>query len=84
MSVNSTPRVDADQRFRELIVQFDTPWDIDETLSELRNSVKRYEDRYGMASEGIHDAIDAGILIEDRDVGHWIFQYMLLKRVEAE
>ena len=53
-------------------------------LAEIRESVKQYEQRYGMSSDCIHDAIDAGELIEDRDVGHWIFQYDLLQRVEEQ
>jgi hypothetical protein len=47
-------------------------------LAEIRTSVEQYEMRYGLPSDRIHDAIDAGDLIEDQDVGHWIFQYDLL------
>jgi hypothetical protein len=46
--------------------------------------VKQYEERYGIPSERIHDAIDAGELIEDLGVVHWIFDYNLLCRIEEE
>ncbi|MBA3450489.1 MAG: hypothetical protein H0T18_04680 [Chloroflexia bacterium] len=52
-------------------------------LAEIRESVRQYEERYGMSSDRIHDAIDAGELIEVLDVCDWIFQYNLLQRVEA-
>ncbi len=53
-------------------------------LAEIRESVEQYEERYGMSSDRIHDAIDAGELVEDRDVGHWIFQYDLLRSVDEK
>ncbi len=84
MAVHSSRRVDAEQRFRELMEQFDAPYDTASELAKLRDSVNMYEARYGMPSERIHDAIDAGELIEDRDVGHWIFKYELLRSVEEK
>jgi hypothetical protein len=84
MSLTSPRRIDAEQRLKELLEQFNDLQDTDKTLSELRESVKQYEERYGMASERIHEAIDAGELEEDLDVVHWIFRYELLCRVEAE
>jgi hypothetical protein len=51
-------------------------------LADLRASVKQYEERYGMSSDRIHDAIDAGELVEDLDVCNWIFDYELLLDVE--
>ena len=53
-------------------------------LAEIRESVKQYEQRYGLSSDCIHDAIDSGELVEDLDVCDWIFQYNLLQRVEAK
>lgn len=53
-------------------------------LAEIRTSVEQYERKYGLPSDRVHDAIDAGDLIEDQDVGHWIFQYDLLQSVENE
>lgn len=50
---------------------------------ELRQIVASYEARFGLSSADIHEAIEAGELDEDRDVGDWIFQYSLLCRVEA-
>lgn len=50
---------------------------------ELRQIVASYEARFGMPSERLHEAIEAGLLDEDRDVGDWIFHYNLLCRVEA-
>ncbi len=51
-------------------------------LAELRANVKQYEERYGMPSERIHVAIDAGELVEDLDVCNWIFDYDLLRDIE--
>jgi hypothetical protein len=51
-------------------------------LAELRARVKHCEQRYGMSSERIHDAIDAGELVEDLDVCNWIFAHDLLRDVE--
>jgi len=53
-------------------------------LAEIRESVKQYEQRYGMSSDCVHQAIDAGELVEDLDVCDWIFQYNLLRRVEEK
>ena len=53
-------------------------------LGEIRESVKQYEQRYGLSSDCVHNAIDAGELTEDLDVCDWIFQYNLLRRVEAK
>jgi hypothetical protein len=50
---------------------------------ELRRIIASYELRYGVSSENLHDAIEAGLLDENQEVGDWIFQYSLLCRVEA-
>ena len=52
-------------------------------LEELRQIVASNEARFGVPSEDIHEAIEAGLLDEDREVGDWIFHYSLLCRVEA-
>jgi hypothetical protein len=63
---------------RDLLEQFHNQPDLAKTLSELRRDVKRYEERYGLSSDCIGDAIEAGELIGDRDVGR------LLGRVEGK
>lgn len=52
-------------------------------LVEPRTRVKRFEEHYGMPSDRIHDAIEAGELVEDLDVCNWIFDYELLLDVEG-
>ena len=78
MALVSSGRVKTVQEMMEQLEASSTPQAQAAYLAELRSSVKQYEERYGMPSERIHDAIDAGELIEDLDVGHWIFQYDLL------
>ena len=82
MSLVSPGRIDTEKRIQELLAQCEIMPDISAVLAELRQSVKAYEERYGIASERIHDAIEAGELIEDLEVGHWNFDYDLLCRIE--
>ena len=78
MALVSSGHVKTVQEIMEQLEASSTPQAQAAYLAELRASVKQYEERYGMPSERIHDAIDAGELIEDLDVGHWIFQCDLL------
>lgn len=69
---------------KELFEQCNNQHEQELMLAELRESVRRYEEQYGISSDCIHDAIEAGELVEDRDVGHWIFQHDLLRSVEED
>lgn len=82
MALVSSGHVTTVQRWLEQLEASRTPEAQAAYLAELRASVKRYEARYGMASERIHDAIDAGLLVEDLDVCNWIFDYELLRDIE--
>ena len=79
-------RIDSDigQQIKKLLAQRYAVQSQEKMLAEIRESVKQYEVRYGMSSDCIHDAIEAGELVEDLDVGHWIFQYELLRSVEEK
>lgn len=79
-------RIDSDieQQIKKLLAQRFDVQSQEKMLAEIRASVKQYEVRYGMSSDCIHDAIEAGELVEDLDVGHWIFQYDLLQSVEEK
>ena len=82
MSLTSSRQADIERRVSELLAH---RYDLEgqaQLLDELRQRVKTYEAQYGIPSERIHAAIEAGELDEDRDVGHWIFAYSLLCRVE--
>ena len=46
--------------------------------------VKAYEERYGMKSNEIHDAIDRGDLNETHDVCRWIIDLERLSGTEPE
>ena len=84
VTLDIIPSVESQQRIDELLRQRD---DVDiqaRLVEELRRAVGEYEARYGIPSARIHEAIDAGEIEEDRDVAHWLFQYSLLCRVEAE
>lgn len=51
--------------------------------SELEARVKGYEERYGIASQSIHTAIDRGELKETHEVCRWIMDYDLLRRTKT-
>jgi hypothetical protein len=51
-------------------------------LCELKDSVARYEERFGIPSNQIHDAIENNTLIETEEVCDWIMAYELLIRVQ--
>ena len=82
MALTSSGRVKTVQQMMEQLEASRAPEKQAAYLAELRASVKRYEERYGMPSDRIHDAIDAGELVEDLDVCNWIFDYELLLDVE--
>ena len=85
MALVTSNKIDREieQRLKELLEQRNDIQRQETMLAEIRESVKQYEVRYGMSSDCIHDAIDAGELVEDLDVCDWILQYNLLRRVEA-
>jgi hypothetical protein len=86
MAFTTSNRTDIDKRVEQLLNDLtEQLHDVERQermLAEIRESVKQYEQRYGMPSECVHDAIDAGELVEDLDVCNWIFQYDLLRSVE--
>ena len=88
MASVSSNRTDVDEHVEQLLKELSQQvHDVEgqaAMLAEIRESVKQYEQRYGMSSDRVHDAIDAGELVEDLEVCDWIFQYNLLKRVEAK
>jgi hypothetical protein len=55
----------------------------EQIVERLRANIAAYEARYCISSERIHEAIEAGDLIEDTDVADWIFEYRILSRVRA-
>ena len=88
MALVSSNRTDIDKHAEQLLENLlEQRHDIqrqEAMLAEIRESVNLYEQRYGLSSDCIHDAIDSGELVEDLDVCDWIFQYNLLRRVEAK
>jgi hypothetical protein len=82
MTLTSPQELETARRIQLLLEQRRSQL-IDTTyLRELRDRVRYYEQQFGISSERIHDAIDEGTLIEDQEVGHWIFAYSLLRSVE--
>jgi hypothetical protein len=67
----------------ELLAQRPAHLDAAHAVRELRYRVKCYEDRYGIPSDRLHQAIEAGDVVEDLEVSRWLFQYTLLLRAEA-
>jgi hypothetical protein len=82
MSLTASRQAEIEHRVSELLAQQYDHQAQSQLLEEMRQRVKEYEARYGIPSSRIHEAIEAGELDEDRDVGHWIFAYNLLCRVE--
>lgn len=50
-------------------------------LTALRERIAMYEQRFGVRSEDVDAAIDAGHLVEDLDVCNWLLDYKRLKRL---
>jgi hypothetical protein len=46
--------------------------------------VRQFEATYGIASGDIHSAIERGSLQETQEVGRWIMDYELLRRVQED
>jgi len=84
MNLDVVRPIETEERMRELLAKRNDAEGQARFLEELRRTVTAYEIHYDMPSERIHEAIESGELVEDREVGHWIFQYKLLRRVEAE
>lgn len=85
MPLHTTSHVSGESVLSEVLARRPTPSnDKSQLIAELRRRVKLYEDRYGIESSCLHRAIDEGTLVEDLEVGRWIFQYNLLLRAEDE
>jgi endonuclease III len=84
MALRTTCRTPGETLLSKVLAQRPTPSEVSQTISELRRRVKSYEDCYGIESRCLHQAIDEGTLVEDVEVGRWIFQYNLLLRAEAQ
>lgn len=82
MALVSSDRVKTVQKWMEQLEASRAPEAQAAYLAELRANVKQYEERFGISSDRIHDAIDAGELVEDLDVCNWIFDYELLREIE--
>lgn len=47
----------------------------------IERRIREYEDRYGIATDEVHAAIDAGRLDETLEVCNWIMDAKLLRHV---
>lgn len=73
--------VDTQQRIHEMLMQLQNGSEQERLLDETRRCVMHYERTYNLPSDQIHEAIDAGSLVETADVARWIIMYNLLQRV---
>lgn len=81
MALVISPTADAVQKeISRLLAQRDDPEEQARLLNETREIVAAFEKQFGLPSDQIHAAIDAGELIETEEVCHWIFQYNILQR----
>lgn len=83
MALRSSCRTDDDQSPNDLLAQRPHESDNARVVSELRRSVKRYEDRYNLPSDLLQAALTAGEISETLDVCDWLIQYSMLLRAEA-
>lgn len=51
-------------------------------ITELREKVKQYEDRYNLPSDRLHAAVASGELEETLDICDWLIHYDILQYVE--
>lgn len=82
MALISPRQPGIEDRLQGLLAQREVQPTDAEYVSELRRRVKHFEESFGMPSDHIHQAIDAGELVEDQEVGRWIFTYTLLRSAE--
>lgn len=74
-------REDVEARVARLMKLRDDPVYQAQRLAELKQRVEAYELQFGMASEDVHAAIDAGTLVEDLDVCNWLMDFHQLQRL---
>jgi hypothetical protein len=68
-------------RIHDLLMQLHNDVEQQRLLDEARQCVFQLESKYKLSSDRIHEAIDAGDLVETLEVSHWILLYNLLQRV---
>jgi hypothetical protein len=83
MALRSSCQTEDNQSPNELLAQRPHEPDNASVVSELRRSVKSYEDRYNMPSDRLEAALAAGEITETLDVCDWLIQYSMLLRAEA-
>lgn len=84
MALATTLPLGTEQTIVKLLAQLNSPEEQSRLLAQTRMMVKSYEEKFGLRSEQIHDAIDSGELAETVEVCHWIFQYDILRRVTEQ
>jgi predicted transcriptional regulator len=75
---NLTPKQLADQLLAEMAVIEK----YHESVRELEAQVLAYEQKYGMPTSEVHDAIEDGRLVETEEVCDWILDSEMLERVK--
>jgi hypothetical protein len=83
MALTRATASDIDAAIEQLLAQRNDRNAQERLLQDTHRSVQRFEAKFGIPSEQIHQAIDDGTLEETLEVCHWIFQYNLLCRAKA-
>lgn len=83
MSVTSACRSIQTQDPTDLLAQRPAASSKGEFVATLRQSLRRYEERFGIPSEHLDAALKSGELGEDLDVCDWLIHYSLLLRAEV-
>jgi hypothetical protein len=83
MVLTKSTAPDIKAKIEELLAQRDDQDAQERLLWETRLRVQGYEDKFGIPSERIHQAIDEGTLAETLEVCHWIMEYDLLCRARS-
>jgi hypothetical protein len=81
--IQSPTTTEAERRAAKLLEQLDDDEFQDAFFADLEQRVASFEQQYGLRSEDVGQAINAGVLVESHDVCQWLLDYKLLLRLGA-
>ena len=82
MALPKPSRSGSNRSLEELLAQRPDASETPAAILALRETVKRYEERYNLPSDRLHAALAAGDITETLDVCDWLIHYDILLHVE--
>ncbi len=76
-------RLTAKQQAEKLLHERDTIADFVAILERLQVAIQNQEERYGIPSEDLSEAIENGRIEETEDVCDWLIDFELLQRAKV-